>query len=243
MNLILDIGNTRIKVCIFDKTELVYHSTISDLNQDFFRTLQNEFHFEKIIFSDTRGIDKESVKKYFTAEIAILELTHQLAIPIKLKYKTPETLGKDRIAAAVAAADIFRDYPCLIIDIGTALTIDFIDNDGNFEGGIISPGLELRFRALHEFTGKLPKVEPAENTELIGDSTNTAIQFGVQNGLLYEINEYISRFMKHYPLIKIIITGGDAFLFDKKINYPIFADSFLIPKGLNRILIYNELHT
>ena len=243
MNLIIDIGNTQFKVCVFHNSDIVYHAYINNIKKSFISRLVAEYQIKKAIYSDTRGINKTEFLSKIPEGLPIVELTHTTPLPIKIEYKTPETLGKDRIAGAVASSGLFNGYPCLIIDIGTAITIDFISEGGAFQGGNISPGPEIRYRALHEFTGKLPMVEPVENTELMGSSTQTAIQGGVQNGILFEINGYISRFKEQYPNLKIIITGGFAFLFDKKINYPIFADSFLIPKGLNRILIYNDKQT
>jgi type III pantothenate kinase len=243
MNLTIDIGNTQFKVCVFQNTEIVYHTYLSNFSHSFLNKLIDEYQINKVIYSDTRGIDKIQFANIFPKQLQLIELTHKTLLPIKIEYETPETLGKDRIAGAVGATELFSGHPCLIIDIGTALTIDLINENGIFKGGIISPGPELRYRSLHEFTGKLPKIEATDNTNLLGNSTQTAIQSGVQNGIVHEINGYISRLLVQYPELKIILTGGYVFLFERKINYPIFADSFLVPKGLNRILIYNELQT
>ncbi len=243
MNLIIDIGNTQFKVCVFHNYKIVYHTYLTQLKKSFIKGLITEYQIKKAIYSDTRGIDKTEFLANIPDELPVMELTHNTPLPIKSEYKTPETLGKDRIAGAVAASKLFNGNPCLVFDIGTAITIDFISKDGVYKGGAISPGPEIRYRALYEFTGKLPLAEPIENIELLGHSTKTAIQGGVQNGILFEINGYISRFMEQYPNLKIIFTGGFAFLFDKKINYPIFADSFLVPKGLNSILIHNDKQT
>ncbi len=243
MNLIIDIGNTQYKVCVFNNLKIVYHAYLSKLKKSFISGLIAEYQIKKAIYSDTRGVDKAEFLKNIPAQLPIIELTHKTFLPVTIEYKTPETIGKDRIAGAVAAYNMFKGNACLVIDIGTAITIDFIDESGVFKGGVISPGPETRYKSLHEYTGRLPMVEPVENTELLGNSTQTAIQAGVQNGILFEINGYISRFKEEYADLKIIITGGFAFLFDKKINYPIFADSFLIPKGLNSILIHNDKQT
>lgn len=241
MNLVIDIGNTQYKICVFNNFEIVYHTVVESIDKFDLTKIVNEYRVKRAIYSDTRGIDHQKLLQIVPPDVKLIELNHHTPLPIKIEYTTPKTLGKDRIAAAVEAANQFKNFPCLVIDIGTALTIDFIDGNNTFKGGNISPGPELRYRALHEFTGKLPKVQPTENCELLGNSTQTAIQSGVQNGIIFEINGYILRLKEQYPEIKIILTGGFAFLFDKKINYPIFADSFLVPKGLNRILNYNEL--
>jgi type III pantothenate kinase len=241
MNLIIDIGNTQYKICVFNNFDIVYHTIVESIDKLNLSNIISEYKIKNVIYSDTRGVDHLKLLQLLPSGLRVVELNHNTPLPIKIEYTTPETLGKDRIAGAVEAANQFKNLPCLVIDIGTALTIDFIDENNTFKGGNISPGPELRYRALHEFTGKLPRVQSHENVSLLGNSTQTAIQSGVQNGILFEINGYILRLKEQYPEIKIILTGGFAFLFDKKINYPIFADSFLVPKGLNRILKYNEL--
>jgi type III pantothenate kinase len=240
MNLVIDVGNTQFKVCVFNGAVLEFHAQYQELSALLLSNLIEEYKLTKGIFSDTRGITAVELRKLLPAGFPLMELDHHTPLPIKINYTTPHTLGKDRIAGAVAAHDTFFGNPLLIIDIGTAITIDFVSSSGIFEGGIISPGPELRYKSLHAFTGKLPLLKPTEEVASIGNSTKTAIESGVQNGILFEINGYILRFMEQYPSLKTVITGGYSNLFDKKIKYPIFADSFLIPRGLNRILIYNE---
>ncbi len=239
MNLVLDIGNTQYKLSIFKFNEMVHHQYLDDLKPTLLKEILSEYSIEKAIYSDTRGVSHDSIQKHIP-KIPLIELTYKTKIPIQLNYKTPKTLGKDRIAAAVGATAIFPNTPVLIIDIGTAITIDFISDKQIYEGGTISPGQELRFKALHNFTGKLPLLEPTNKPNLTGNTTKTAMQFGVQNGILFEINEYISRYKNQYPNLKTIITGGDAYLFDTKIKYAIFAKPFLVPIGLNTIIYYNE---
>jgi type III pantothenate kinase len=240
MNLIIDIGNTQYKICIFDKYDMIYNTYTDTLSKKFIAEIVDKYKIKKAIYSDTRGVDKNELLKKIPQSISVLELTQNTKLPIDIEYKTIQTLGKDRIAGAVAADGIFKNYPCLIIDIGTAITIDFVTDKGVFKGGAISPGPIMRYKALNNYTGKLPLVDYTEDVMFLGDSTTTSIQSGVQNGILYEINGHISRFKEKYPELKIIITGGYAFLFETKINYRIFANPFVIPDGLNRILIYNE---
>ncbi len=239
MNLTVDIGNTQFKICIFDNDKLIYHLYLKKFTRDTVEQLTKEYNIDYVIFSDTRNVNKKEFLSLFPEKLQIIELTNQMPLPVKIDYQTPETLGKDRIAGAVYAADKFPGVNCMLIDIGTAITIDYIDAEGAFKGGIISPGPETRYRALHDYTGKLPMLEPVEDVNFIGNSTTSAIQSGVQNGILYEINGYISRFIKENNNTKIIITGGYAFLFEKKIKYPIFVNSFVVPQGLNKILMYN----
>jgi type III pantothenate kinase len=239
MNLVIDIGNTQFKVCVFDKNEITYHAFFKTIANNLLPNLISEFSIQQGIYSDTRGIDKQELQKQLPKDFNLIELTSDLPLPIKLDYKTPETLGKDRIAGAVGGYNQFPNSPILLIDIGTAITIDYISADGIFQGGIISPGPEIRYKALHQFTGKLPLLEPEPNPNLLGKTTRESILAGVQNGILYEILGYITHYNKSTPEIKIIVTGGYAYLFDNKINYPIFVDSFIIPKGLNSILEFN----
>ncbi len=239
MNLVFDIGNTQYKVSIFDnKGNILQHFYYKELSEQTINQLIKEYNISDVIFSDTRGEDISKIQSWFPKQIKSVILTHQTPLPISINYQTPNTLGKDRIAAAVGAYKLFPSQNNLIIDIGTAITIDFLSATNTFEGGIISPGQELRFRALNEFTGKLPLVQPTDEQKIIGKNTTEAIQQGVQNGIIFEINEYICRYKQKYDNINVIITGGYSYLFEKKINYPIFAELFLVSIGLNTILNY-----
>jgi len=171
--------------------------------------------------------------------VRVLWLDHQTPLPIKNLYRTKETLGYDRIAAAVEAHARFPGKDILIIDAGTAITIDFISSEKEFLGGNISPGLHMRFRSLHEFTGRLPQVEPADQDELLGADTRSAIRAGVQNGIIFELDGYINEQKKRYPRLQVLMTGGDAVFFDKKLKNSIFVDQNLNLFGLHRILEYN----
>lgn len=236
MNLIFDIGNTQYKISIFEKDKMLENKYLSEICYEELDCLIKKYTVKKVIFCDTRGVEIEKIKKKLPKQLIFFTLTHSTPLPIKINYKTPETLGKDRIAAAVGAYHFFPSKNNLIIDIGTAITIDFLSEQNIFEGGIISPGQELRFRALHEFTGKLPLEKPTKKEIFTPKTTKEAIQQGVQNGIVFEINEYIQRYKEKYKKLNVIITGGYAYLFEKRINYPIFAESFLVSIGLNKIL-------
>jgi type III pantothenate kinase len=237
-NLVIDIGNTQFKLCVFQNQELSYHAYYNSLEPVLLLSLISEFQIERGIFSDTRGIETDFLSKLLPDHFELMELSYKTPLPIELNYETPETLGKDRIAGAVGGFVQFPQTPLLIVDIGTAITIDFISADGVFQGGIISPGPATRYKALHQFTGKLPLLEPINEPPLIGKSTTGSIQAGVQQGILHEINGYINQYQKIHPSIKVVLTGGYAYLFDKKINFPVYSDAFLIPKGLNHIAHY-----
>ncbi len=193
----------------------------------------------KVILSSVKPDDEEL--KHFLAENfeQFLELNHQTKLPIENLYETPETLGKDRIAAAVGANEIFPDQNLLVIDAGTAITYDLVSEKNQFIGGNISPGLSMRFKALNHFTGKLPMVESMDDYPPIGRNTSEAIRAGVQNGLIYEMAQTIDLFNRNYQNLQIIMTGGDSNFFAGKLNYSIFVHFNITLIGLNRILEHN----
>jgi type III pantothenate kinase len=160
-------------------------------------------------------------------------------MPLKILYKTPATLGVDRLAAACGARALFPLQHCLTIDAGTCVTFDFIDMDGNYYGGAISPGMNMRFQALHTFTARLPLVSPAGEANLIGDSTESSIRSGVINGLAAEIDGIIHQYQLKFEGLRAILCGGDALFFENKLKASIFASPELVLVGLNSILIYN----
>ena len=191
------------------------------------------------ILSSVKPSDEDLIRFLSHQFEFFLELDQQTELPIENLYETPETLGKDRLAAAVGANELFPDQNLLIIDAGTAITYDLVSEKNQFIGGNISPGLEMRFKALNLFTGKLPLISYSDEFELIGRNTTDAIRAGVQNGMLYEIGQTIAIFNRNYQNLQIIMTGGDSNFFDKKLNYSIFVHFNLTLIGLNRILEYN----
>ena len=144
------------------------------------------------------------------------------------------------MAAVVAANEQFPGRDILVIDAGTCITYEFIDSQGQYHGGNISPGLQMRFKALHQFTGRLPLVAPQGCTPALGKDTETAMRAGVWKGIEYEISGYITAMKHKYPEVLVFLTGGDDFSFDTNVKSVIFADRFLVLKGLNRILNYNN---
>lgn len=173
-----------------------------------------------------------------------LYLDGETPIPIINRYNTPQTLGTDRLAAVIGAyAEGKRrtgiHAPILVIDLGTAITYDFITAEGEYLGGNISPGIDMRLRALNAFTDKLPLVSHQGECPPVGHSTETAIRSGVINGVKHEIHGTIQHFLVKYPQLLIFLTGGDAIDFDEPLKKRIFADKFLVIKGLDQILKYN----
>ena len=181
----------------------------------------------------------EELKPFFPQNLPVLYLSHETPVPVKMTYATPETLGMDRLAAVIGGQCRYPDSAVMVIDIGTCITYDYLDGAGVFEGGIISPGVELRYRAMHDYTARLPLLSDREPTPLIGDSTRAAMQSGVINGIVGEIEYMISQFLLKSPDLKVIITGGGAKTFESQIKANIFVALEIVLVGLNRVLDYN----
>lgn len=240
MNLIIDQGNTRTKYAVFDKKNLVLEQAYSNYeNQEIaLKQIMKDVPLQNVIVSSVTG-DIERFQKIFRRGMQIFILDHETPIPVVNKYQSPQTLGKDRIALAVAANDMFKNQNVLIIDAGTCITYDLINNKNEYLGGAISPGLEMRFKALHQFTAALPLVEKIEPMGLIGTDTLSAIQSGVVNGTLAEIEQIIYQYKQLFSELQVILSGGDSIFFDKKLKNNIFAISNILLYGLNIILQYN----
>jgi type III pantothenate kinase len=240
MNLCIDVGNSIIKTAVFSGTSIIGKNTWTELGSREIIKLGSDYQgVNHVILSSVRKENRELsmvLEEYFGH---LLLLDESTPVPVENLYRTPETLGKDRLAGIVGANNIYRNRNVLVIDAGTAITFDVVDRDNRYLGGNISPGMLMRFRALHEFTGKLPHVTPLPEVPLIAGDTFEAIAAGVQNGIIFEIENYISRISEQYDDLIIIFTGGDAKYFDKKLKNTIFAAPDLILNGLNRILTYN----
>ncbi|MBI5218878.1 MAG: type III pantothenate kinase [Bacteroidia bacterium] len=240
MNIIIDFGNTLAKIAITENNRIVFKKTYETITSKDIKSIGNKFPgIENAILSSVvnhSGKISDFLKNHYSFYI---ELDEKTPIPIVNRYKTPLTLGKDRLAGVVAAGNIFPGNDVLVIDLGTAATFDFIDKKKMYHGGNISPGLTTRFKALNRVTQKLPLLEKKEKFPLLGDNTKDAIIAGVQNGLIFEINGYINCLTEKYSNLKIILTGGDAFFFEKKLKNAIFAEPDLVILGLNMILEYN----
>ena len=161
-------------------------------------------------------------------------------LPIKIAYKTPETLGRDRIAAAIGGKSLFPGKNICIITLGTCITYNIVDETGTFLGGNISPGLDIRLRAMNDYTANLPLLYPVEVKNFIGETTEQAMQNGAMYGTLFEIESFIVRIKKKINKINIILTGGGAFYFADKINSKIFVNSDVVLLGLNEIINFHK---
>ena len=239
MNLTIDIGNTRTKFGFFKngrlRKKMYWEST--DLNT-LIALLDNQ-KVENIICSTVKTVDPkfESILKtrFYT------RLEANTPLPIQNKYRTPKTLGKDRLAAVVGAYHLYPGESSLVIDAGTCITYDVIDAAGNFLGGNIVPGMRMRWKAMHHFTAKLPLVDKVDKKRSpdIGKDTISALATGGALGTILEMDGWIQYFHQEYDVINTILTGGDGEYFAKRLKSKIFANPNLVLVGLNKILKHN----
>ncbi len=240
MNLIIDHGNTATKIYFFDNNQISKNYTIlnSQVNE-VLPQLIKEHAVEHAIYSGV-GTGLEQILTDLKKKTDLIIFNHQTPIPIKNEYKTPQTLGTDRLAAAIGANYLFPGQNVVIFDIGTALTIDLVTDSGQYLGGNISPGPLMRLKALNYFTARLPLVELSDTQQFIGQSTHEAILNGVVWGIVNEINGYIETLERNFKNLRPIMTGGYAEFFAKKMKNPIFVYVNLVPIGLNRVLEFNK---
>jgi type III pantothenate kinase len=236
----IDLGNTRAKAALFEDTKLVTLEAGLEINAiaDWCKQQQAQ---HAIIASV--GAAAEPLVASLSTIMHTLLLQPGLPLPIQVHYKTPQTLGADRIAAAVGGAAYCAGKAVLVFDAGTCLTHEFITQEGNYLGGAISPGLHMRLRAMHSFTARLPLAAllPGEEPPFTGQSTQECLQSGAYWGMLGEIESTILRYRKISPQLEVILCGGDAKTFENKLKGTIFVVSELVLFGLNEILRYNVL--
>jgi type III pantothenate kinase len=238
MNLIFDIGNSSTKMAVFDGDEKISVFQSKEFSCEKLEKKLSAFKIDKAIISSVRDTP-EYIFDLLSVNIPTVHiLTYKTRLPFKIEYETPETLGSDRIAAVAGAFKLFPQSEILIIDAGTAITFDFL-SAGIFKGGNISPGVSLRFKSLHKYTGRLPLVSPTDDYSFPGRNTKDAIRSGVITGVTYEINEYIRTFKKKHTDFRIILTGGDSGYLKNKINYQLTYIPDIVIDGLNNILEYN----
>ncbi len=239
MNIAIDIGNTRTKIGIFDSTQLIYNEVLEWENQiEEMGRIIEKYDCKNGIISSVKKSEKKMIET-LSQRINLLEMSHLLKIPFKNCYQTPQTLGEDRIALVAGVCEEFSGVNTLVIDAGTCITYDFKNADDEYFGGGISPGVEMRYKALHHFTGKLPLLKQNNESELIGGATSSSIHSGVINGVVNEIDGVINEYKQRFENLTVILTGGSQFFLAKRIKSTIFAKSFLLLEGLNKILTYN----
>ena len=240
MKLVIDIGNSKVKAGVFDKKQLIEIFIAPVIAIDFIKEINYKYkEIHSVILSTVKEVSDEVIN-YLKNNFHLIEFDSETKIPIKNYYKTPGTLGKDRLAGVIAANSIYPGENVLVIDAGTCVTFDLINSRGEYYGGSISPGLTMRFNALHTFTDKLPLIHLTNFNELTGTDTKESILAGVINGILAEAEGIIKKYSSVYCPLKIIICGGDAQFFAVRLNYSIFAVAELVLIGLNEILDYND---
>ncbi|MBN1953259.1 MAG: type III pantothenate kinase [Bacteroidales bacterium] len=240
MNLVIDIGNSRMKYALFSDNQLIEEHIHDDNNggvEDFIR--QKKDQVQRGIISAVGSIPPTLSGLLEELQISMLQLNHNTPLPFKNSYNSKETLGADRLAAIAGACFLYPSRNVLVIDAGTALTIDLKTSEEEYLGGNISPGINMRFRALHEYTRKLPLLEMEETNTSLGKNTREAIINGVKSGLIHEVNGYLETLDNKYSDLVVLVTGGDRQFFDNRLKKTIFVVSNLTLVGLNFILRYN----
>jgi type III pantothenate kinase len=236
LNLIIDIGNNSAKYYLFNGNQIVLHSRRENGSFGILKEWDKDFGIESVIVSSVIGIDDSARSEIESIGCPVTWFSSGTRTPLTIKYRTPGTLGSDRLAAAVGAWDKAPGRNLLIIDSGSAITFDFVDRNGNYHGGNIAPGIRMRLKALHDYTACLPAVEKEGELPAIGYDTETAIRSGVIRGVCHEIEGYISELKEKYGDVFVFLTGGDEKTLINHIKSRIFADKYLVAKGLNRIL-------
>ena len=239
MNLIIDVGNTRIKTAVFEDGKMIHNESLTA--NSFISEAKNivkKYNCTNAIISSVGSINKSLIAE-LRAEINLIALDYTTKVPFVNQYATPKTLGVDRIALVSSAVATYPNKNVLIIDAGSCITYDFVNNKGNYFGGAISPGLQMRYKALNVFTENLPLLEPSEIVELIGNSTETSIHSGIINGVINEIDGFIEQYRKKNTDLTIVLTGGDIKFLSNRLKNGIFANPIFLLEGLNTILTYN----
>ena len=240
MNLVVDIGNNFFKLGIFENSNLVFSffDKNDKIDVEIEKIIRSYSKITSALISNVSSIKINDILNKLN--IKIYELDSTFIFPFKLNYKTPESLGNDRLALAAAATILFPNSNNLVIDAGTCITIDFIDNNNHFIGGSISPGVKMRYDSLNHYTANLPLLKNENNFNYPGDSTNASIHAGIIGGVSNEINGFIKQINSRNDKVNVILTGGDAKILSKTLKITIFANQNFILDGLNSILNLNK---
>jgi len=240
MNLVIDVGNSFAKASVFEKDRIIFTEQHADFDRAMAENLLVRFPgIRSCIIGSVRDLP-DDIGEWFPAYLHLLIPGPYTKYPVQHRYRTFNTLGIDRIAAVVAASHLFPAKDVLVIEAGTCITYDLIDAGGTYQGGSISPGIRLRFKALHTFTDKLPLIQAIAEAPLTGDTTEASIQSGVINGVKAEVEGIMARYLDRYENLTIILSGGDSHYFDKMLKNNIFAVPNIVLTGLNLILAFND---
>lgn len=240
MILVIDVGNTNIKVAVFEQVDLLEKFVFqkNELQKKIKKILKKYSNCTHAVLSSVGNLDENELS-YLKNTLNLVEINRSVLFPFVNLYGTPQTLGIDRMVLAAGAVLLYPNQNTLIIDAGTCVTYDFVTRQNEFLGGAISPGLRLRYEALHQFTAKLPLLSKELPTNFIGNSTSEAIHSGVVNGLCYEIEGFISEYSVKNEQFTIILTGGDANFLANRLKSVIFADENFLLKSLQQLYTYN----
>ena len=241
MLLTIDVGNSRIKAAVFEHNKQVdfFIFEANEALKNFENIFEKYPNLQKIILSSVGKLEKEVVdfiQNRFPTEI----IDHKSKFPFTNLYATPETLGIDRMVLAAGATLMYPNQNRLIIDAGTCITYDFVNAENQYLGGAISPGIKIRYKSLNNYTSKLPLLTLSEDFEIIGNSTKSAIHSGVINGVIFEIEGFISQYSLKNQDLTIILTGGDAEFLAKRLKSTIFANSNFLLESLNLLSLYTQ---
>jgi type III pantothenate kinase len=239
MNLCVDFGNSQIKLGFFERENLIKTLVVDNNDWQELERILTEFSFNQAAICSVREKDLP-VRRLLEQKVkSVINITYQTKVPVKNLYDTPETLGMDRLAAVIGAYALSPKKNILIIDAGTAITFDLLNASGEYLGGSISPGLQMRIQALHQLTEKLPLIKSDGRYGFPAVNTEEALRTGIIQGIIYEIDSYINELKMQYPELLIFLTGGDCFFFESKLKNSIFANQNLVLIGLNHIINYN----
>ena len=237
--LVIDLGNTNKKLALFSKGRLNAITILPEFNlKAIHRYVKEHPGITHCILSSVIGYP-QSIKNYLQKKFFFIELDEHTPMPLANLYKSPGTLGKDRLAAAVAAHQMFSKKAVLVINAGSCITYDFVNKRGEYLGGSISPGIQMRFRALNTFTGKLPLISGKNRANLTGTTTRESILSGVINGALAEVEGITGQYLREHRKLKVILSGGDLKYFDKRLKIKTFAVPNIVIEGLFKILELN----
>jgi len=237
-SLVIDIGNTNIKAGVF-YGEIFQEVIFFEKNEtERLGNIIQKHHITQSILSNV-GPASIELENFLLSQTKFLKLDHHTKLPFRSHYKTPKTLGMDRVSAVAGSLHFFKDINCLIIDAGTCITYDFITSEEIYMGGAIAPGMQMRLSAMNHFTERLPNLSFFVLDDFVGNTTESSMMSGAFYGIVNEINETINRYEQRYGALQVITCGGDAILFDKHIKRSIFAAPYLVLYGLNKILSFN----
>lgn len=235
--IIVDAGNTRIKVALFQQGEIIRQKTFLLTENEEFKSFASQYNFPPLFVS---SVLSETNLSHFLGETKnAIFFNSSMKLPVKIDYLTPATLGLDRLANAAAIATCEIVGPKVAIDLGTCIKFDFVSENGDYKGGSISPGLRMRYAALHQFTGKLPLLDPNPSSFLVGTDSKSSIHAGVMQGIQGELNHFMSSYLQDYQGLTFFVTGGDAKFFEFPVKNNIFADENLTLTGLYKIYLLN----